>query len=526
MKKAISYRRISDKDQSRWSLDGQADNHTEYAAKNDIEILAVFTDKGQSAKNFDRADWKELETFVKQNHQNVDFLLVYDWTRFSRNTKEALQMIELLEGRYNIRIISTTQPIGLHPDSPYFHHLRSQMIQNGELELRIIRDRTKFGMMQAAKNGRYVSTAPFGYINARDDHNNPVLVIHEEKAEVIRDIYNRFLSGEPIAVIRQAVNKYTVRGKSAMQATLQNPLYMGYVRKAAYYDEPEALVKGLHQPIIDEDTWWKVHAIFHQKKPVCRTTLSDTFPLRGVLKCYCGRNLTAANSKGRKEIYGYYKCNVPAHRDNLPSKKLHDDFDEILKELSLPKFHIQYLEQKVYQEINVEIEQQQKQLQEKSQQLIEIEKKIDNLEEKYFAHDIDKATYSKWKMRYHTDKSLLQSQLTDLRRPISQVWDRYNQNLDKLADLHYQYHELPVQDKQGFVRHVFDSKLYYQDNSYRTTYIMPIFEYKALKLKEKKLLILEQPELKTANLEGCAPHSTSIEPLYLLLDLFNNSKTG
>ena len=56
MKKAIGYVRISTEDQSNFSIDGQQKLIAEYCTKKGIELLNMFTDEGQSAKNFDRLD--------------------------------------------------------------------------------------------------------------------------------------------------------------------------------------------------------------------------------------------------------------------------------------------------------------------------------------------------------------------------------------------------------------------------------------------------------------------------------------
>jgi site-specific DNA recombinase len=69
MKKAIGYIRISDKDQSNFSISGQTgiDHHLLHPQQ--LSPGDTFIDDGKSAKNFDRPDWKKLEAFVKKNHK-------------------------------------------------------------------------------------------------------------------------------------------------------------------------------------------------------------------------------------------------------------------------------------------------------------------------------------------------------------------------------------------------------------------------------------------------------------------------
>lgn len=518
MKYAISYQRISDKDQSRWSIAGQDESHKVYAEKNDITIIATFIDKGQSAKNFDRANWHKLEKFVQDNHRQVDFLLVYDWSRFSRNTKEALQMIELLEGRYRIRVISVTQPIGLHPESPYYHHLRTQMIQNGELELRIIRDRTRFGLQQAAKQGRYVTTAPFGYLNTRDAADRPLIVIDETRAAIVREIFDRFINGETISSIRKAAaaKGCTLTGNSSYQHLLSNPVYMGYVKKPAYYDDPEKLVKGIHTPIIEEMTWYKANAILTGRNQLQRSLINQDVPLKGVLKCYCGRCLTAGNSRGRKKYYWYYKCNTHSQH-NLPAGRLHSQFDEILKTLSFPSFHLDYLQGKITALLSQRLKDRNTGLQAAESNQTALQLKIDQVEEKYITGGIDAATYQKWKGRYISEMALLQKEIAALRLPLEKVWQDCRDNLQRLTDIHFLYHLGSLETKQEFTRLVFDNQLYYQDSIYRTTFLLSPFTPKAMELKEKGLLIYQQPNADTGQISESAPDRNIIEPLERLL---------
>jgi len=526
MKRAIGYARISDEDQSTWSLPGQLELITEYCSQNNIELVATFTDDGESAKNFDRADWKRLEEFVKKNHGQVDQLLVMAWTRFSRNTKEALTMIEQLENRYHIRVVSIREPLHMHPQSPFFHHIRTQMIQYGELELNFIKDRTKFGIHQAQKSGRYLNRAPRGYLNARNEKDEPIIIIDQTRAPLIRHIYDRFLIGDTIDSIRKQVKErgMNVKGNSMVQNILRNPVYMGCIKQIAYYDAPEAIVKGIHEPIIDENTWWKVQALFENKKSIHRSILNEDFPLRGVLKCFCNRNVTAAFSKGRNNLVGYYKCN--SHTAiNLNAKKLHLQFDEILKEISLPAFHIDYLQKKILENLTAKLRNREKEMQEKQQQLSALQKKIDSMEEKYILGDLDKEAYMKWKGRYHSETSLLQASLADLRRPVDQIWRNYKSSTSDLANLQFIYNKGSVQHKQSFVRMVFNNQLYYQEGVYRTPWIMPVFASKSAFLAEQRLLVIEQPPAETTNLAICAPSGSIIEPLFQLLNLFSEIKS-
>jgi site-specific DNA recombinase len=160
MKKAIGYIRISTKDQSNFSISGQTDMITTFCQRNNYHLETIFIDDGKSAKNFDRPDWKKLETFIRKNHLDLDYLVMCKYDRFSRNTSEALQMLDLIEKKFCIKAMSVMEPIHVHPESPFFFQIRTQILTNAQVEWMIIRDRTRFGNHYAAKAGRYINMAP------------------------------------------------------------------------------------------------------------------------------------------------------------------------------------------------------------------------------------------------------------------------------------------------------------------------------------------------------------------------------
>jgi len=94
---AIGYVRISSKDQSKWSLASQEKHIREYCAPNNVNVVEMFIDYGKKSYTFDRPDYIALEKFIKKHKNHVQYLVVLDHDRFSRNLPEALMKIEQLE---------------------------------------------------------------------------------------------------------------------------------------------------------------------------------------------------------------------------------------------------------------------------------------------------------------------------------------------------------------------------------------------------------------------------------------------
>ena len=492
MKTAIGYVRISKADQSAHSLDGQEEMIRTYCERNGMQLHGIFRDEGQSAKNFDRANWKQLEAYVKAHHADIDELIVMKYDRFSRNLSDALVMIEKLEKSFDIRITSVMEPIHVHPASPFFFQLRTQMLMGAQVELMVLRDRTKFGLVQGRKAGHWTNRAPFGYVNNRNEKKKSVLQIEPAAAALVQEIYRLWLRGDSIAEIGRAVRKkgYTQRGNSAIERILKNPCYMGKIPVPAYYDEPAQMVDALHEALITEADFTRAQTRFTRHNVL--TQINDEVPLRGVLLCSCGHLLTAGESKGRGGKYWYYKCNKHP-KANHSARRLHDQFAQLLDELSLPANVLAAYQSQLAAAVEKRIKERARGAETIGKEVAAVEAKIYSMESKFLADLIDADTYKRWKGELERERSALVELLADARLPAERFRKVFEKELPKLSGLHHLYKGSSTAEKQAFVRIVFDSSLTYSDGTYRTQYLMPLFVPQALILKEKGLLLIEQP---------------------------------
>lgn len=161
---------------------------------------------------------------------------------------------------------------------------------------------------QNAKDGCFIgSQPPYGYTRA--PHNIHQLVIDEEAANNVRNVFQQFASGKNASVIARGLNRsgvlcprayhYTQKGKtnpnkqesmtwssSTVMAMLRNCVYHGdmaqgkrlnvsYKSKKRRVTTPDEwiVVKNTHEAIIDDKTWdtvqknWVQNAgIAHQKR--------------------------------------------------------------------------------------------------------------------------------------------------------------------------------------------------------------------------------------------------------------------
>lgn len=482
-------------------------------------MVSSFIDDGKSAKNFDRPDWKKLEDFIKVN--KVDYLIVMKYDRFSRNLSESLQKLEMLEMKYNIRVISVMEPIGIHPKNPMYFEMRTNFLLRAQTEWLVIRDRTKFGINTAQKAGRYLNRAPIGYKNAKDNQNKPIIVIDEIKAKIIRGIFSKFIHGETTYNIGiwAKENGFNLEGKSSIVRVLTNPTYAGLIKVNQFYDDAERLIKGLHEPIVTEETYYRVQNILNYSEKRERTILSDEMPLRSKLLCYCGRPLTGAPSKGKNKYYYYYKCNTH-YQINLPAMRLNNQMQQIFDNLGLPERTVQAVKlglDKYLKEHDVDNT---ALISEKNKQLNQVQKQIDSLERKYLMNEFPYESYEKWKVKLDEESYVLKTEISNRQ----QFNKGIKYDVDSLLNMGSIYKVADTVQKQSLLNGVFNNTLYYYDGIYRTPYMLELFQSKALILKEKRLLEYEKPLDYLADLPARSPNVTSIEHFLNFLRIVSEIK--
>ncbi|MGN7786772.1 recombinase family protein [Niabella sp. 22666] len=494
VKYAIGYVRKSKKDQSNFSLEFQDSLIRGFNLTNEeISMVKVFVDDGFSAKNFDRTDWKELEKFIKENHRNIDYFIVAKYDRFGRNLLQCLQKIELIENKYDIRILSVLEYIGLHPDSPYFFKTRTDMLTSAQTEWMQIRERTKFGIRQAKIGGRVVNRAALGYKNARDEKNLPIIVIDEVKAPFIRSIYELYLNGLGATEIFSKLKSegFRLKSKTNVMKILANPIYAGLIRVQSLYDQPEQLVKGIHLPIVPENTWWRVQGLLTDRPKNVKIKLDERFPLRGILSYTNGKLFTSYYAQGKKNKVPYYRVFKPDKSFN--ANKLHEMMDEILQTLSLSPIQVEYLKSSVLRELEVQNADNYKLIDKRRNELQQYLVKMNNINEDRAERIMDAETYRKLHYQYSLQIQNLENDLNQLETPNHVVLEKCQRTLPLLVDLKSIYNMAGLEAKQAILKMVFDKGISYDGDIYRTPEVYPFFRPKAALLKEKRLLEIEQP---------------------------------
>lgn len=362
-------------------------------------------------------------------------------------------------------------------------------------ELFNIRKRTKQGVRNAKENGRFLGRAPYGYRNILDGSRNNLIEIHQQEALIVERIFKEYIQGIPQYLIYKNVKAvgFHRTGKSVIQEILSNCTYAGLIKVPALQEVPEKYVKSIHLPIISEAEFWLVQSMINKTKKRTRVQPIEDFPLRGILKCWCGKGMTAGYTKGRNNYYMYYRCTEHTNY-NLPGGKLHDAFESVLKGLSFTPHQVTFIKE-TSKALLIEPLKQKKELhQQKIKKLKEINEKIYKLEERLINNEIENSTYKTWFQKFKEQKAVLEYDLNGNQpSKLRNEDDLVERLIPSLSNLYEIYEKSNITQKHTLLRGVFKDNLIWGREMFRTAYIDPTFNSNLLKSSKKGCFLTSNP---------------------------------
>jgi site-specific DNA recombinase len=476
----FGYARLSDKDDRSSSIPSQIKRIQEYCDRHSLNLLKVFIDDGKSGWTFDRPAFIDLEKSCKAN-PHVNFLIISHFDRFSRaDPIDAMVKERQFRDKLKVKVLQVSESPDTDTDTSTYQIIRFMQAFAANEERNRIVERVKTAMRFRMLQGRYCASAPFGYVNKRDEKGEAILKIDEGKAQIIRYIFKLYLAGHKFEEIRKLATEkgFTVKGKVVIQKVLSSPLYAGLINVPAYKNQPAKMVKAVHEPIVPEAMYWQVQERLSPKRFTPQKR--DEVPLRGVLKCqHCGKLLTAAPSKSRSgKYYWYYFCNED-RKENYSAIKVHERFDSILDEISINGAYFTRLKEKMFSSIQVMINTQTKDLMKITLQIRNTEQSIEDIETKYLEDNVSPATFKKVMVEKKSTLSDLLAKKEILNLNATDYLGRLDDVMNKASSVRTLFEQMNLASKQRFIRQVFGSDIKYTPSGFRTTFIHPIFEFKA-----------------------------------------------
>lgn len=343
VKIGAAYIRVSDERQDEYSPDSQLKKIREYASKEDCVIPDeyVFYDDGISGKSVKkRGDFNRMIAMAKDKSHPFDVIYVWKFSRFARNQEESMVYKNLLRKK-DVSVVSVSEPI---PEGHYGTLIERIIEWMDEFYLINLSTEVVRGMTEKVTRGEPVVPPPLGYIMKDGEY-----IPDEESgaADIIREIFDRYISGEPTRAMAATFHERGVRTQTGasidnrrIEYIINNPCYIGKLRWSAdgsrsvshrQFDNENILtIDGHHKPIITIEQWeaaQKRQADIKKAYPkYARKSQNAEYMLKGIVRCSaCGATLvrTAPTSKKSQihslQCHNYARgsCNV-SHSITIP----------------------------------------------------------------------------------------------------------------------------------------------------------------------------------------------------------------
>lgn len=348
--KPALYLRLSREDGDKVESDSIANQRallSEFAASPEgFAAPEFYQDDGFTGTNFDRPGFQSMLEDLKRGKCNC--VIVKDLSRLGRNYIEVGEYLEHIFPLLGVRFISVNDRVDswLDPQSMNNLIVPFKNIINDEY-CRDISNKVRASLDIKRRQGKFIgSFASYGYRKDPDNHSR--LLVDEEAAAVVRDIYRWFLSGMSILGIAKRLNaqgvpnpsaykraqgmnyRHPAAGKldglwpdSSVRRILSNRLYTGTMVQG------KNRVKSYKLPVserIPEDGWIQVadthEAIIpaEQFEQVQALLTRDTrtppqadrvYLFSGFLRCAdCGRAMNRKQISQPYKKYDYYICST------------------------------------------------------------------------------------------------------------------------------------------------------------------------------------------------------------------------
>lgn len=329
MKIAACYIRVSTDDQLEYSPDSQLEKIREFAKRNDLlladEYVFVEEDGISGRKAAKRPAFQHMIAVAKSKPKPFDVILVWKFSRFARNREDSIVYKSMLRKQLGIEVVSVSENVGDDKMSVITEAIIEAMDEYYSVNLA---EEVKRGMTEKARRGEYCAAAPFGY-----RLENKKLVVHPEQAELIREVFQKYVEGwgqKQLAVWLNELGVVTKRGGRIENRTveywLNNPVYHGYVRWTPTgkirrdFSNPDSIVKkGDHEPIVSDELWTAAQERLKEQKRKYiknrRVNPPTDYALSGIVKCSCCGASLARSQKLYMQCINYTKgtCAVSHH---------------------------------------------------------------------------------------------------------------------------------------------------------------------------------------------------------------------
>lgn len=323
------YPRVSTEDQSRFghSLDEQEDRLKKLCEFKDYEIYKIYREEGVSAKDTNRPKFKEMIQDMKDG--KINKIIVYKLDRLTRSIQDLENICKMLE-EYNCDLESVAEEINTgNANGKFFIRMLTILAQ---LEIERTSERTKFGLIGAAKKGHISGKPALGY--TKKDKSKK-LVIDELEADVVKRIFSMYLEGSSVCSICEIFNEEIVLNRhwatTTVDKILSNKIYIGSIEHGKRNKKNTQIFEDVVPAIIDKTTFECVQK--RKEKNLKNYKRKRTYIFMQKILCpKCHKIMGGESStSGTGDKHIYYKCNYCKKR--ISEKKIEKELMKFLNDM-------------------------------------------------------------------------------------------------------------------------------------------------------------------------------------------------
>lgn len=298
-----------------------------------IALETLYDDGGFSGGNLERPALKSLIEDIEAD--KIDCVVVYKIDRLSRSLRDFTELWQLFE-QQGVNFVAVTQSIDTSNSAGRL--MLNVLMSFAQFERELGSERTREKVHAARKKGRWIGGPPLlGYDIDRVNHR---LVVNEQEAVMIRELFDLYLKKRTLLEVVKEVNRrgwikkqwvsangFTRGGsqfdKVYLQRLLTNPIYIG---KVSLHGE---VFDGLQERIVSDEVFNQVDALLRENRnnQSCIKPTMHNALLSGIIRCRaCGSAMSHVWTKKKNGhlAYRYYRCakEVKRGRGSCPTPAL------------------------------------------------------------------------------------------------------------------------------------------------------------------------------------------------------------
>lgn len=361
--RVAAYCRVStDKDDQVNSLANQQRYFQSYIAGHPgWSLVEIVADEGLSGTSIKHRP--QFENLIRRAMGGeIDLIVTKEVSRFARNTVDTLQVTRQLKEK-GVGVLFLNDNIDTRDNDGEFR--LTIMASVAQEESRKISERTRWGQLQAMKNGVvFGNNSLYGYTVR-----NGQLTVQPEQAEVVRQVYDKFLVERKgthtiareltEAGIRPPLRPSGAWTSSMILRMLKNEKYCGDLLQKKYYTtdylshrkvlnegmEEKILLRDHHEPIVSREQFDAAQNELSRRGGLTadKGRFSARYWFSGKIRCgTCGHSFTVKRTAraGEREYQrfvcrGHYNVTVNCQMRSVRGEIILACAQRVLRELSL-----------------------------------------------------------------------------------------------------------------------------------------------------------------------------------------------